>query len=194
MSALIRQNFRELCTTAVSDGDTFARFEDIMIATGLFAVIFVSCVAYAAVSDLGGLYIPNAISLILGAAFLIYAPLFSRDMAVGAHLLVALAMFVLLLVLFKINWMGGGDVKLMTAILLWMGPPLALKFLLVMALWGGVFALALLILQKLFRAYPGFEARFPVPVVAAWARRGIMPYGVAIAVAALALTPAVFRL
>jgi hypothetical protein len=56
-----------------------------------------------------------------------------------------------------------------------------------------VFALALLILQSCSRL-PGFEARFPVPVVAAWARRGIMPYGVAIAVAALALTTAVFRL
>lgn len=165
-----------------------------MTANWLFAVFFAGSICYAAYSDVCGLLIPNAISLMLAAVFPVYALLFAADIHVLSHVILAVGAFAVLYASFHLNLMGGGDVKLMTAILLWTGPPLALRFLLVMALWGGLFALILLILQKVLRAHPNLEPNFPVPVAAAWARRGILPYGLPIAAGALTVTPVLFSL
>jgi prepilin peptidase CpaA len=51
---------------------------------------------------------------------------------------VALAAFAVLAGLFAIRAMGGGDVKLLTALALWIEPVWFLKLLVVMALLGGV--------------------------------------------------------
>jgi len=58
------------------------------------------------------------------------------------QLAVALATFVVLAGLFAVRAMGGGDVKLLTALALWIEPLLFLKLLIAMALIGGVLALA----------------------------------------------------
>lgn len=51
---------------------------------------------------------------------------------------VALAAFAVLAGLFAVGWMGGGDVKLLTALGLWISPMLFLQLLIGMALLGGV--------------------------------------------------------
>ncbi len=51
---------------------------------------------------------------------------------------VALAAFVVLAGLFALRMMGGGDVKLLTALALWLRPVLFAKLLLIMALVGGL--------------------------------------------------------
>jgi prepilin peptidase CpaA len=56
---------------------------------------------------------------------------------------VALASFVVLAGLFAIRAMGGGDVKLLTALALWIPPLWFLKLLVVMALVGGVLTVVL---------------------------------------------------
>lgn len=56
---------------------------------------------------------------------------------------VALASFVVLAGLFAIRAMGGGDVKLLTALALWIPPLWFLKLLVVMALVGGVLTIVL---------------------------------------------------
>ena len=81
----------------------------------------------------------------------------------------ALVAFAGFAVLFALRWMGGGDVKLLTALALWIAPHWYLKLLIVMALVGGLLTV----------------------VVGAWhiARRQrdriAVPYGVAIAAAGL---------
>ncbi|MDE2435478.1 MAG: prepilin peptidase [Sphingomonadales bacterium] len=55
----------------------------------------------------------------------------------------ALAVFAVFAVLFALRWMGGGDVKLLTALALWIAPNWFLKLLIVMALVGGVLTLLL---------------------------------------------------
>ena len=56
---------------------------------------------------------------------------------------VALAAFVILAGLFAMRAMGGGDVKLLTALALWIEPTWFLKLLIVMALVGGLLTIVM---------------------------------------------------
>lgn len=82
---------------------------------------------------------------------------------------IALLAFVLLAGLFALKLMGGGDVKLLSALALWLAPMTFLKLLLIMSLLGGLLTV----------------------VMAAWhytvtrRRDAKIPYGVAIASAGL---------
>jgi prepilin peptidase CpaA len=58
--------------------------------------------------------------------------------SVVAQFGVALITFAVLAVLFAMRAMGGGDVKLLTALALWIEPMLFLKLVIIMALLGGV--------------------------------------------------------
>ncbi len=111
----------------------------------------------------------------LNAAIALSAPLYwwaagySLWPDVAYQLGLALAAFAGFATLFALRWMGGGDVKLLTALALWVAPHWYLKLLIVMALVGGLLTV----------------------VVGAWhiARRQrdriAVPYGVAIAAAGL---------
>ena len=82
---------------------------------------------------------------------------------------VALATFGVLAALFAFGAMGGGDVKLLTALALWIAPALFVNLIIVMALVGGVLTLA-------FGAWH---------VMRRQRERLAIPYGVAIATAGL---------
>jgi len=62
---------------------------------------------------------------------------------VAIQLGVALGTFALLATLFALRMMGGGDVKLLSALALWIVPADFLKIVIVMALVGGVLTLAM---------------------------------------------------
>ena len=84
----------------------------------------------------------------LNAAIALAAPLFwwasgLTLIDVAWQLGVALLSLVILAGLFALRWMGGGDVKLLTALALWIKPSLFLQLLVVMALVGGVLTLTL---------------------------------------------------
>jgi prepilin peptidase CpaA len=83
--------------------------------------------------------------------------------------------------LFSRGLMGGGDVKLLTAATLWAGPGLTPSLLIVTAVLGGLLTLALLSPLAL-------RAVFAPAAVADAAKRMPVPYGVAIAGAALIVT------
>jgi len=63
--------------------------------------------------------------------------------SVGHRELVALAAFAVLAVLFALRWMGGGDVKLLTALALWIEPVWFLKLVIMMSLLGGLLTIVL---------------------------------------------------
>jgi prepilin peptidase CpaA len=88
---------------------------------------------------------------------------------VAAQVGVALAAFVVLAGLFALRAMGGGDVKLLTALALWIEPASFLKLIVIMALLGGV-------LTILFAGWHMIRRRKD---------RLTIPYGVAIASAGL---------
>jgi prepilin peptidase CpaA len=82
----------------------------------------------------------------LNAAIALGAPLFwlasgQSFTDIGYHLAVAAASFLVFAGLFALRAMGGGDVKLLTALALWIDPLWFLRLLVVMAIAGGVLTL-----------------------------------------------------
>lgn len=90
------------------------------------------------------------------------------------HLGFAASVFGVGLILFRFNLFGGGDVKWLAALAIWIGPSLDfVRFFLVMGVAGGVLAAIVLIVRRLRPGYGSDGARTN------------LPYGVAIAVAGI---------
>lgn len=125
--------------------------------------------------------IPNTLpAAVAGAAvvkWLVIAQLAAALWAVAAALLV----FGVTAVLFTQGWIGGGDVKLAAAAVFLLGASAAPQFLLLMALLGGVIAVGMLIVTVRVRG------RSRAAPVAAPAEPPTLPYGVAIAAAAIVM-------
>lgn len=141
------------------------------------------CLITAAVTDLREMKIPNWISLVLVAGFLIAAPLMHLSLAsFGWHLLAAAIVFGVCFGLFAINVMGGGDAKLLTAAALWFGfNPSLLSFVLYVAYAGGVLTLLILMLRS--QASRVLALGLPFPHSIMHAKK--IPYGVAICIGGL---------
>lgn len=86
---------------------------------------------------------------------------------------VALVVFAAFCAAFHAGWMGGGDVKLIGALALWLPVQPLLDMLMVMAIAGGAITLAMMVEHGLRRTEAALE----------------IPYGVAIAVAGLLTLP-----
>lgn len=114
-----------------------------------FRYLLLGCLAIAllvaAFTDIRRRQIDNRLNaaIALGAPLYWWASGLSLWPDVAGQLGVAVATFAFLAVLFAIRAMGGGDVKLLTALALWIEPTWFLKLLLGMALIGGVLTLAL---------------------------------------------------
>ena len=140
----------------------------------------------AVLTDLHALRIPNLIPLLLTGLFVVVAALLvmtARPVDWLSHLLAGGIVFAAGLGLFAWGKIGGGDVKLLTAVALWHGLYLLPALLLWTALLGGVLGLAFLVLRK--SGLAAVLAASGVPSVALEDDAGI-PYAVAI-VAACAL-------
>ena len=137
---------------------------------GLLIALAIALV-FAAFTDLKRRQIDNW----LNAAIALTAPVYWiaaglsvwPDMAI--QLGVALAAFAVLAGLFALRMMGGGDVKLLTAVALWIEPTIFLQLLLIMALAGGLLTI-------------GFGAWH---IMRRQRDRIAVPYGVAIAIGGL---------
>jgi prepilin peptidase CpaA len=150
-------------------------------------MIFPAVMAFAASSDLFTMTISNRISLILVAGFVALA--IGSGMPPGEMLQHAGAGGLVLAVTFTFflfGWVGGGDAKLAAATALWLGWAHLFDYLLYASILGVVLTLALLEFRK-----------FSMPSVLSgreWAERlhkpgGGVPYGIALAVAALVVYP-----
>ena len=152
------------------------------------ALVFPALVLVAAAKDALSFTIPNWISLVLIAVFPVAAlaagmPLTTMGLNAG----VAAAALIAGMAMFAFRWIGGGDAKLFAAVALWLGWPALITFGLGMALAGGAMAVVLLVLRSaqlrpLVLLGPGWVVRLSEP------GEGV-PYGVAIAVGALAAFP-----
>jgi prepilin peptidase CpaA len=150
-------------------------------------IFFAALTIYAGLSDIFTMTIPNRISLLLAGGFVLAALLVGLP---GQQILFSVAGGLTVLVLgftcFAFRWIGGGDAKLAAAAALWLGFDHVLEYLLLAMLGGGALALAMLAMR-----------RFPLPAFTLgwiWLNRlhdrtnGI-PYGVALAAAALLIYP-----
>lgn len=137
---------------------------------GLLCALAIALVV-AAVTDLRRRQIDNW----LNAGIALAAPLYwwasglSLWPGVAIQLGVALACFAVFAGFFALRLMGGGDVKLLTALALWIEPTWFLRLLVVMALAGGVLTVVLGIRHLMKRRR----------------ERLAVPYGVAISAAGL---------
>lgn len=150
-----------------------------------FVLAFPVLVIVAALKDLTSYTIPNWISLALLAAFVPAALIVGAPLqVVGVHVAIALIALIAGMAMFALGWIGGGDAKLFAAAALWIGFPAITTFALVTCVGGGALAVSLLALRSpMFRPYvlsgPAWFGRLATP-------GENVPYGVAIAVGAMA--------
>lgn len=105
-------------------------------------------------------------------------------------LAIAAVVFIVCCIFFAIGVMGGGDVKLITAVSLWTGPNWTLDFLLATAVAGGVVTLAMIaktqINAQIFSKTSQFVKTHGSTMSPGPEMSGVqVPYGVAIAIGGL---------
>ena len=151
--------------------------------------IFPALVIVGALRDAVSYTIPNWISAALILAFFPAAfALGLTPQAIGVQAGIGAIALVMGMVMFSLGWIGGGDAKLFAAAGLWLGWPAFATYLLVTGMAGGALAMGLLALRSMWvRPYvlngPAWIGRLATP-------GENVPYGVAIAVGALAAFPA----
>jgi len=149
--------------------------------------LFPALMAFAASSDLLTMTISNRLSLALAGGFFLLTIVTGMSLpAIGMHLAAAALVLVISFGFFAMGWIGGGDAKLAAATALWFGFDYLLDYLVYASLFGGVLTILLIQFRRL--PLPGPLAR------QAWILRlheagGGVPYGIALAAAALAVYP-----
>jgi len=150
-------------------------------------LLFPSLMAFAASTDLVRMTISNRVTVALAVGFFVLAALEGLPLAVvGGHLTAGFTVLVVAFIFFVRGWIGGGDAKLAAATALWFGWLHLYEYLLYASLLGG--GLTLLLLEFRRRSLPAPLAR------TAWVARlhepdeGV-PYGIALAAAALLVYP-----
>ena len=158
-----------------------------MITDAIRLFLFPSLMAFAAFSDLFTMTISNRVSLLLIAGFAVMAGLIGMTGAeVVSHIGAGAAVLAATFTLFACGWIGGGDAKLAAATALWLGFDPLMNYLVYASLFGGVLTLIIMRYRLL-----------PMPAVLegqAWAVRlhradAGVPYGIALAAAAIAVYP-----
>ena len=149
---------------------------------GILPFVLIAALAammiYAAWTDIRRREIDNG----LNGAIALMAPLFWwsaglpvwPDMAL--QILTGLIVLALFAILFAMGAMGGGDVKMIAALSLWLPLGLLMPMLFVMAIAGGVLTAAMLIRHRITKSQAELE----------------IPYGVAIAAGGLWVSPELY--
>ena len=149
--------------------------------------VFPWAMAFGGAMDLFTMTIPNRVSLSMAIGFFVLAPFLGLGLVGFLHHLAAGgAMLAIGIAMFAMGWLGGGDAKLFAAGALWVGLDHLLEFTFFITTAGGALTMALL----------AFRSTLPHPWIMrqAWAlhlhdpKTGV-PYGIAIAAAALAVYP-----
>lgn len=160
----------------------------------LLVAVLPALLVGAAAWDLLSFTIPNIVPAALILFFCVFVALVlssNHDAAfalnaLGWHVAAGLAALVCGMALFAAGYVGGGDAKLFAAASLWLGWDLFFEYTVIASLLGGALTLALLALR-----------RMPLPAMLhgqGWLlklvdRKSGVPYGIALATAALVMLP-----
>ncbi len=143
--------------------------------------------AFAGAMDFFTMTIPNRVSLALIAGFGVVAAMAGAPwMLVANHVAAGLLFLGVGIFMFSMGWLGGGDAKLLAAAALWLGFDSLFPYITLVTILGGVLAIGLLAFRNITP---------PVWLMGQeWAlrlhdRRGGIPYGIALAGAALWVYP-----
>jgi prepilin peptidase CpaA len=158
-----------------------------MLADAIRLFLFPALMAFAASSDLFTMTISNRVTLILVGGF--FALAFWSGMSPSDalwHVGAAIAVLAVGFLFFARGWIGGGDAKLAAGTALWLGFDHLMAYLLYASIFGGLLTLAIIRFRLM-----------PLPKALAdkeWVKRlhqidGGVPYGIALAAAALMIYP-----
>jgi prepilin peptidase CpaA len=153
----------------------------------LCLLVFPALMAFAAASDLVTMTISNRVSLALVVGFFALAVFLGMDVTtVATHVGIAFGVLLVGFFCFSRGWIGGGDAKLAAATVLWLGVDQSFHYLVYASLLGGL--LTLLLLN--FRSYPLPQSLARQPWIMHLHQRTTgVPYGIALAAAALIVYP-----
>ena len=155
-----------------------------MIAQIILTVCASACLGLcvvAALTDINRLTIPNWLNISIAVLFVPAAFASGVPLEIlGGHVMAAGLAFVIGFGLFAFRIFGGGDAKMIPAVMLWVGPMGTMEFLYVMGIVGGVLAVIVYLVRKTIPVII-----VPGPVRAAFDENGGVPYGVAIAAGAI---------
>ncbi len=154
--------------------------------------VLAAALGYGCISDIRRLRLPDSVWLVTLATFFFHYWLQGAQESLAPHLWAGGIVFALTYAICLWGVLGGGDVKLISALVFWGGSRDGLVFLTVMALIGGLIALALLILRASMARWPCVKPYIPSRRLKAWARHRMYPYGIAICLAGLILIPTFF--
>ena len=159
----------------------------LMIADAIRLALFPAMMAFAASSDLFTMTISNRVTLMLVGGFFALAAITGINaVEILSHVSAGCVVLIAGFGLFARGIIGGGDAKLAAAAALWLGFDHLLPYLLLASLLGGALTVGLIWFRM--APLPEWLAR------QAWVERlhgrdaGI-PYGIALAAAALAVYP-----
>ena len=137
------------------------------IVADILTAILAAMLLLAAAGDLKSRTIPNWLNAAIALAAIPFWWMTGLALwpEIAVQVAVAAAVLLLFAIAFHFGAMGGGDVKMVSALALWLPPMAVLKLLVIMSLAGGVLTLAMLIRHKLAKSQGQLE----------------IPYGAAIA-------------
>ena len=150
-----------------------------IVTVGFGALLFA-----ASCWDVLRLRIPNVIPLALALLFALRLYLVPGVEDPLDHILAMGLALLALLPLFALNMLGGGDVKLLAAVALWLGMDRLAALLILVGIVGGLFALLWLAMRWLIRT--GLRGRTLPPSLQAHAP---LPFALPISVVAALLFP-----
>ena len=154
--------------------------------------VFIFAVCFAAIEDVRVFRIPNWASATVAAAFVPFAALHLGLWEIGIHLVIAATIFVITATFWRFRLIGGGDVKLLSAVGLWLGLELAVPFMLLMTGASVAIAIVLLVVRHFsWVVHSGMPLR-PMLRMVAIAETRKCPYALPIAIAALTTVPQTF--
>ena len=165
----------------------------LMLTLSLCAALL-TMLLWAAICDFRARRVPNASCVGVAALWPAYLALSDGLPHAAGALLGAAGVFATGFLLWRRGILGGGDVKLLSALALWAGGSLLLPFLLLTALLGGVLALVWLHARHA-------SLLLPLRVTTGLSRAGLptlpgdeqsLPYGVAVSFAGIWLTHRLF--
>jgi prepilin peptidase CpaA len=101
-------------------------------------VVTAGVLFYAALTDLREFKIRNELILVLAGLFVVHAVLSGRWVYAYWNVALSALMFFVMLFFYAQQWMGGGDVKILTVAFLWAGPGCALWFAVLMLIFTAI--------------------------------------------------------
>ena len=169
-------------------GEPEGQFEQVAVEAILISGVFFAFMVAAALFDAWKFIIPNTIPVVLTLLFLVVALIWNDRVSLFEHIGAGLLVFCVGAVIFRFGVLGGGDIKLLTAVAFWVGWDYLAVYLLVVAIFGGGLTLFLLALRHLLRRlYRSRSPNYPLPRILRAGEK--IPYAIAIGAAGIWIAP-----